>query len=88
MPCTATRTTDCLPQEVAHLNPEDDDEICFGGLRLDKYFGEENVLTVEGGYAELEVRPSRPASAACSSPTSMRDWARVNFTHGPLELLG
>jgi outer membrane receptor for ferrienterochelin and colicins len=53
-PCTATITTDCLPQERVPLNPEDDDEITFGQLRFDRYFGNgEHLLTFEGGMSDI-----------------------------------
>ena len=49
--------TDCLPQEISPLVIEDDNEIDFGGLRFDKYFGESSVLTLEGGYADISGPP-------------------------------
>jgi outer membrane receptor protein involved in Fe transport len=79
-PCTATIRTDCLPQEVVHLNPEDDDSIWFGGLRFDQYFGEENLFTVEGGHAEVEGPAFQTGIGRVQLVDVVRDWARANYS--------
>ncbi len=48
MPCSATVTTDCLPQERVPLDPEDDDEIAFASARADRYYGDNSLLDRRG----------------------------------------
>ena len=79
-PCTSVITTDCLPQEAVHLNPEDDDAIWFGGARFDQYFGEENLLTFEYGHAEVEGPAFQTGIGRVQLQEVTRDWARANFS--------
>ena len=79
-PCTATIRADCLPQEVVPLNPENDDSIWFGGLRFAQYFGEENLLTVEGGYAEVEGPAFQTGIGRVQLVNVVREWVRANFS--------
>lgn len=79
-PCTATIRSDCLPQEVVPLNPEDDDSIAFGGLRFDQYFGEEMLFTVEGGYATIEGPAFQTGIGRVQLVDVERPWARANFS--------
>ena len=46
-------STDCLPQEPVPLARENDNNIFFGGARLDKHLSNGQVLTFEGGYADV-----------------------------------
>ncbi|MGE0638772.1 MAG: TonB-dependent receptor [Thermoanaerobaculia bacterium] len=80
IPCSRSGQTDCLPQELVPLDPEDDDSIWFGGLRLDQYFGEEMLLTVEGGYAEVEGPVFQTGIGRVQLVDVERPWARANFS--------
>ncbi len=53
VPCSAAVTSDCLPQEAVGLDPLDDNEIAFASARADRYFGDANLLTLEGGWADV-----------------------------------
>ena len=79
-PCTVTGQTDCLPQEAVPLEREDDDEIYFGSLRLDKYFGgAAKHLTLEGGLADIAGPLFQTGIGRVQLLDVQRPWARVNF---------
>lgn len=75
--CTSTGQTNCLRREVVPLDL-DEDKIGFGGLRLDKYFGD-SVLTVEGGTASLEGPVFQTGIGRVQVTDVTRPWTRVNF---------
>ncbi|MDX1385522.1 MAG: TonB-dependent receptor, partial [Thermoanaerobaculia bacterium] len=79
-PCTSGTDTDCLPQEVAPLNPEDDDEILFGTLRLDKYFGDGSLFSLEGGTANIEGPVFQTGIGRVQLVDVERPWARANYS--------
>ena len=89
VPCApfTSRTTDCLPQEATPILL-DENEILFGGLRFDKYIGESNLLTLEGGYAELEGPVFQTGIGRVQLTDVTRPWARVNFNAPRLNILG
>jgi outer membrane receptor for ferrienterochelin and colicins len=84
--CTATQTADCLRREAAPLDLEEG-KISFGGLRLDKYFGE-SVLTVEGGTANLEGPTFQTGIGRVQVTDVQRPWTRVNFNTLHWNVLG
>ncbi len=67
----------CLPRERAL--PLTENEIVFGGLRLDRYFGATNLLTIEGGYADLEGPVFQTGIGRVQVTDVKRPWARANF---------
>ncbi len=79
VPCSATGQTDCLPQERARLNPENDNQISFGGLRFDKDLGNGKLLTLEGGQAQVEGPVFQTGIGRVQLADIGRPWARVNF---------
>ncbi len=79
VPCTARGQVDCLPQERAPLNPENDDQIFFGGLRFDKDFGNGKLLSLEGGQAEIEGPVFQTGIGRVQLVDIARPWARANF---------
>jgi iron complex outermembrane receptor protein len=79
VPCTATVTSGCLPQERVPPNPLDDNQIYFGGLRFDKYFSGGQTLTVEGGYARVEGPVFQTGIGRVQQTEIKRPWTRVNF---------
>jgi outer membrane receptor for ferrienterochelin and colicins len=76
--CSRPGETDCLPREGAPL-AEDHDEVGFGGLRLDKYFGETSVLTLEGGTADLAGPTFVTGIGRVQVTDVQRPWGRLNF---------
>jgi len=75
--CTSTGQTNCLRREVVPLQL-DEDKIGFGGLRLDKYFGD-SLLTVEGGTAHLEGPVFQTGIGRVQVTDVDRPWTRLNF---------
>lgn len=71
--------TDCLPQEISPLVIKNDDEVTFGGLRFDKYFGESSVLTLEGGYADISGPLFQTGIGRVQVTDATRPFARANF---------
>lgn len=88
VPCTVTGQTDCLPQELVPLDPLDDDEIFFGGLRFDKYLQGGQLLTFEGGYADLSGPPFQTGIGRVQLVDINRPWARINASGQHWNLLG
>ncbi len=87
-PCRFTGDTDCLPQERVPLNPLDDNEITFAGLRLDKHIGDWATFTVEGGMAELEGPAFQTGIGRVQLNEVERPWARINFNTKHWNVLG
>jgi iron complex outermembrane receptor protein len=92
-PVTVTRneygTTDhgILPPEV--IRPVlDDDEIFFGGLRLDKYFDNGHAATIEGGYAEIEGPVFQTGIGRVQLVNVERPWTRLNYNAPHWNVLG
>ncbi len=88
VPCLAPGQIDCLPLERAPLNPLDDDEIYFGGIRFDKYLRSGSFFTLEGGMASVKGpvfqtglgRVQLGGSVDGDASSVKRPWARFNFT--------
>lgn len=76
--CTTAGQVDCLRREAVPL-AEDDVTIGFGGLRLDKHFGESAVLTIEGGTANLEGPTFLTGIGRVQVTDVKRPWTRLNF---------
>jgi iron complex outermembrane receptor protein len=75
--CTTPGQTNCLRREVVPLELNED-KIGFGGLRLDKYFGQA-LLTIEGGTATLEGPTFQTGIGRVQVTDVKRPWTRVNF---------
>lgn len=75
--CTSTGQTNCLRREAVPLDLTED-KIGFGGLRLDKYFGE-SLLTIEGGTASLEGPTFQTGIGRVQVTDVKRPWTRLNF---------
>jgi iron complex outermembrane receptor protein len=81
-PCPVPQglATDCLPQEAVPLAREDDDEIYFGSLRFDKYFGgSARHLTLEGGLSDIAGPLFQTGIGRVQVLDVQRPWGRVNF---------
>ena len=66
----------------------DDDEIYFGGLRLDKYLDNGHVGTIEGGYASIEGPIFQTGIGRVQLLDIERPWARANYNAPHWNLLG
>lgn len=80
VPCSATITTDCLPQERARLSPLDDNEISFASARLDRHIGDSHLLTIEGGWADVSGPVFQTGIGRVQLVDIERRWSRINFS--------
>lgn len=78
VPCGNGVSSDCLPQEVAGLDPLDDDQVVFGGVRFDQYFGD-SVLSLEAGQATIEGPVFQTGIGRVQIVDVKRPWARANY---------
>jgi len=78
VPCTTTGQTNCLRREAVALD-QNEVNIRFGGLRLDKYFVDSNVLTLEGGYATLEGPTFQTGIGRVQVTDATHPWGRANY---------
>lgn len=89
-PCPVPQgnATDCLPQEATKLVIEDDNEISLASLRLDKYFGDTSLLTMEGGFASVEGPLFQTGIGRVQLTDVNRPWARAQWSSARFSLLG
>ena len=78
VPCTTTGQINCLPREPVPITVTEDN-IRFGGLRVDKHFANTSVLTLEGGYSTIEGPTFQTGIGRVQVTDVKRPWARVNF---------
>jgi outer membrane receptor protein involved in Fe transport len=77
VPCPAGRTGDCLPQERVPLARLADDQILFGGARVDKYFVGGRKLTVEGGLSHVAGPAFQTGIGRVQVIDAKRPWTRI-----------
>ena len=75
--CATAGQTNCLRREARGL-ALDEAKIGYGGLRIDKYFGN-RALTLEGGTASLEGPTFLTGIGRVQVTDVERPWTRVNF---------
>ncbi len=80
VPCGGAVTTDCLPQERVPLDPENDDEIALASARLDRYYGDNSLLSIEGGWADVTGPVFQTGIGRVQLVDVERRWARANFS--------
>jgi len=80
-------TVGTLPRERIPL-VLDEDEIFFGGLRLEKYLDNGHVATVEGGYAQIEGPVFQTGIGRVQLTDVERPWARLNYSAPHWNVLG
>ncbi|TDI48699.1 MAG: TonB-dependent receptor [Acidobacteria bacterium] len=78
-PCLLIGQTDCLPQEVP-LARVDDNQIRYGGLRVDKYWGSGSTLTLEGGLADIAGPLFQTGMGRVQLLDVQRPWARARWS--------
>ena len=66
----------------------DENEIFFGGARLEKYLDNGHVGTVEGGYAEIEGPAFQTGIGRVQLTNVERPWARLNYSAPRWNVLG
>lgn len=76
-----------LPTEVIPLVLTED-EIAFGSARLEKYFDNGHVATVEGGYAQLEGPSFQTGIGRVQLLDVERPWWRGNYNAPHWNVLG
>jgi iron complex outermembrane receptor protein len=69
-----------LPPELVPLNPEDDDEVLFYGVRLDKHFNDGGLFTVEGGGLDIEGPAFQTGIGRVQLQEVSRPWVRANYS--------
>ncbi len=69
-----------LPMEAVPLNPEDDDEVSFYSIRLDKHFNDGGLLTFEGGDLSLEGPAFQTGIGRVQLVDVGRPWVRANYS--------
>ena len=87
VPCAAGTAGDCLPQEAVPLRRIDDDEIFFGGVRVDKHLANNLVITGEGGLANIAGPVFQTGIGRVQLLDVKRPWARVNVRGDHFNLL-
>ena len=87
VPCAPGATGDCLPQEAVPLARVNDNQIFFGGARLDKYLQNGATLTMEGGLADLAGPAFQTGIGRVQLVDVKRPWARFNVNTDRVNLL-
>jgi outer membrane receptor protein involved in Fe transport len=79
-PCKPGTFGDCLPAEIVPFDNENT-QIFFGGIRLDKYFAGDLMLTVEAGHTEGEFGVFQVVGQRAKSlgRDGKRPWARFDL---------
>ena len=76
--CMLIGETDCLPKERSLLR-EQNDQIRYGSARFDKYFANDRMLTVEGGFSDIEGPVFQTGIGRVQILNARRPFYRVNF---------
>lgn len=82
-----TVSNNCFIPERIRI-PVDHNEVSFGNLRVDKYFGNGDFFTVEGGLGEAQAPAIQTGIGRVSLPSVDRDWYRTNYTARHFNALG
>jgi iron complex outermembrane receptor protein len=85
--CASASDTNCLRREARALK-KGDVQIGFGGLRLDRWFANNNVLTLEAGTAKIEGPVFVTGIGRVQVTDTQRPWARFNYNAQHWNILG
>jgi outer membrane receptor protein involved in Fe transport len=77
--CLLVGETDCLPGEKT-LFREQDDDILFGALRMDKYLTGDRLLSFEGGISSIKGPVFQTGIGRVQNLESTRPFTRVNYS--------
>jgi iron complex outermembrane receptor protein len=80
VPCTVSGQTDCLPQERVPLTIEDDDDIQFGSLRIDRAWADQSLTTIEGGWADVSGPVFQTGIGRVQVVDAERRWLRLDHS--------
>ncbi len=78
--CMLIGETDCLPREKT-LFREQDNDVQYGALRLDKYFGDDSVMTFEGGIVDIEGPAFQTGIGRVQGLNAKRPFYRFNYSN-------
>ncbi len=85
--CSLIGETDCLPEEKT-LFREQDNEIRFGSVRVDKYLGDDSVLTFEAGKSDIEGPVFQTGIGRVQALNAERPFFRFNYSNPRWNVLG
>ncbi|HEX5044134.1 MAG TPA: TonB-dependent receptor [Candidatus Polarisedimenticolaceae bacterium] len=85
--CLLTGLSDCLPAERTLLR-EQDNAIRFGALRLDKYFDNGSLFTVETGASVIKGPVFQTGIGRVQNVRSQRPFYRLNWSNDRWNVLG
>ena len=77
--CLLVGETDCLVAEKT-LFREQNDDITFGALRMDKYLPQGRLLTFEGGFSKTKGPVFQTGIGRVQNIDSTRPFTRINFS--------
>ena len=80
-------TAGCLPRESVPLAVVDN-QVLYGGLRLDRYFTDGAAFTAEAGYATLEGPTFQTGIGRVQVTDVQRPWFRLNYNRPHWNILG
>ena len=86
-PCGVFPAGSCLEPEPVPLRLNED-ELLFGGARIDKYFDGGAVFTLEGGTAQIEGPVAQTGIGRVQLVDVERPWWRANFNTEHWNVLG
>ena len=76
--CLLIGETDCLPKERT-LFREQDNDIQFGAVRLDKYLADDSILTFEAGISDIAGPVFQTGIGRVQNLDSQRPFFRANY---------
>src|SRR5262245_13445956 len=86
--CPLVGQTDCLPGEKT-LFREQDDDMMFGSIRMDKYLpGGDQLLSFEGGISTIKGPVFQTGIGRVQNLDATRPFTRVNYSNKHWNVLG
>jgi iron complex outermembrane receptor protein len=85
--CVEANQRNCFTPEVIPRTL-DTNEVGFGNLRVDKYLGNGDFFTIEGGMASAQAPAIQTGIGRFSIPDVERTWGRFNYTSNHFNFLG
>lgn len=79
IPCTVRGQTDCLPQERVPLDPFDDDEVKFASGRVDRYWGNGGLMTLDAGRTDISGPVFQTGIGRVQVVDVVRSWGRFDY---------
>lgn len=76
--CSSTLNRNCLPREAIPLALTED-EIMYGGVRLDKHFAGGELFTIDAGWSAVEGPIFQTGIGRVQVTDSQHPWLRLNY---------